>query len=404
LEAVAAEDAATKKLMPSAEDAAALAKLMRAASFRDNDLTEARVAEGRALIAAEAETGSEEEDEEEKEEEEEDVALQESLEEKADWMSPTTHKGNIVDNSSKEDINTAQGLESPGETFWKQFDPKEAQKLAKQRSALMAPGEEQSCSDEEAPGETGCAAGYDGEAHSTVEGGGKCYSGGSAVSKTMLLLLTLFTVASPTNATATSSTLTPLYPPTHPVGRWQQLGVSSWGAGYREQRYKELPLCEATMCKDSTTLAKHEENARTTSGAPRGPFFGRHRLHGGACSHGASERKLPVYGRSWPGPAVQLERGKGSDGLDHQSLLGELRVLAPPPQGTCMRRICGRKAWVSSGPLTTHPMLNRCGITHRGKSHCTHKTAQRSTRPRSPTSTSARSTRQIQGLQPKAGS
>jgi hypothetical protein len=60
------------------------------------------------------------------------------------------------------------------ETFWKQFNPKDAQKLAKQRSALMASAEEQSGPDEEAPSETGCAAANNGEAHSKVKGGGTC--------------------------------------------------------------------------------------------------------------------------------------------------------------------------------------------------------------------------------------
>jgi hypothetical protein len=206
------------------------------------------------------------------------------------------------------------------EAFWKQFDPKDAQKLAKQRSALMAPGEEQSCSDEEAPSETGDAAAKGGEAHSTAVGGGKCYSGGSAVSTTTLLLFTLFTVASPTSLTLTPvhPPALPVHPPARPVHRWPLLGVSSWGVGYKEQRYKEHPISEATMCKDSTTLAKPEGNARTTEGAPRGSFIGRHRLQGGACIHGANERKLPVFGRRqimelvlYSGPARRRKRRRG---------------------------------------------------------------------------------------------
>jgi hypothetical protein len=299
LAAVAEEDAETKKHMPSAEDAAELAELIRAASFREFGISEELLADGWALIAAEAETESEEdqeaeedeaEDDEDNEEAEAEAALQESLDEKADWMSPTTHRGNIVDNSSKKDINTAQGPGSPMETFWQQFDPKDAQKLAKQRSALMASGEEQSCSDEEAPSETGCVAANNGEAHSKVKGGGTCYSGGSTVSKAMLLLLTIVTVASPTE-TATSSTSNPFHPPTHPVGQWRQLGVSSWGAGCREQKYDEVP-----------TAAKYDQQARTRVRDPRSLLFGRHRLYDGACVHGscvhgARKRKPPVYGR-----------------------------------------------------------------------------------------------------------
>ena len=200
------------------------------------------------------------------------------------------------------------------ETFWKQFHPKDAQKLAKQRLALMASSaggsgagsettdeyhcvagrdgqvnahvtcercylwghDENNCDsgpDEEAPSETGCATANSGDANSKVKGGGTCYPGGGPVSKAMLLLLTIFTVASPTE-TATSSTSKPFHPPTHPVGQWRQLGVSSWGARYREQKYEEVP-----------TAAKYDQQAMTRLREPRSLLFGRHRLYDGACVH-----------------------------------------------------------------------------------------------------------------------
>jgi hypothetical protein len=65
------------------------------------------------------------------------------------WMSPSRHPGNIVDTTSTKDINTAPGPNSPTEAFWRQFSPKDAQKMAKLRAASMAAGEEQSCSDDD---------------------------------------------------------------------------------------------------------------------------------------------------------------------------------------------------------------------------------------------------------------